>query len=123
MDIFGIGPLEIALIILLAIIIFGPKDIANAGKTVGKSLNKLVRSESWKNISRTSRELKNLPNRLMRESGLEELEKTTQAEMSQVDKTIRQTTSSSSPVDSPPGVIVQPGKKTGDPNTEKDATG
>lgn len=76
MDILGIGPLEIALILILVIIIFGPKDLAKTGKTIGKSLNKFVRSDTWKSINQTTQELRNLPNRLMREAGVDELEQT-----------------------------------------------
>ena len=32
MNIFGIGPLEIVFILILVIIIFGPKDLEKAGK-------------------------------------------------------------------------------------------
>lgn len=81
MDIFGIGPLEIVLILLLVLIVFGPKDLEKAGKSIGRSLNKLIRSESWRTMQQTGRELRNLPNRLMRESGLEELNESTKAEL------------------------------------------
>jgi Sec-independent protein translocase protein TatA len=74
MDIFGIGPLEVAFILILVIIIFGPKDLMKTGKTIGRTLNKFVRSDTWKTINQTTQELKNLPNRLMREAGLEDLE-------------------------------------------------
>ncbi len=74
MDIFGIGPLELVFIFILVIIIFGPKDLMKTGKTIGKSMNKFIRSDTWKTINQTTQELKNLPNRLMREAGLEELE-------------------------------------------------
>ncbi len=74
MNFFGIGPLEIGLILLLALIIFGPKDIEKTGKVIGRALNKLVRSEGWRTVQQAGREFKNLPTRLMRESGLEELD-------------------------------------------------
>jgi len=106
MNIFGIGPLEIAFIILLAIIIFGPKDIAKTSKTVGNSLNKFVRSDAWKTISQTSRELQHLPNRLMREAGLEELENSTREQLEQVDATIKKAEGATKIPDAPPGVIL-----------------
>lgn len=90
MNLFGIGPLEVGLILLLALIIFGPKDIEKAGKSIGKGLNKLIRSESWRTAQQTSRELKNLPNRLMRESGLEELEKSTKSELEKTNAELKQ---------------------------------
>ena len=88
MEFLGIGPMELLLIILLAIIIFGPKDIAKAGKEAGKALNKLIRSDTWKTINQTTQELKDLPTKLMREASLDEGEKTSQDELNKVDQTI-----------------------------------
>jgi Sec-independent protein translocase protein TatA len=111
MELLGIGPLELVFIILLVIIIFGPKDIVNTSKTIGKSLNKFIRSDTWKTINQTSRELKNLPTRLMREAGLDELEKAAKEEMAKVDTSIQE---SVEPVliDTPPGVILPPSLET-----------
>jgi Sec-independent protein translocase protein TatA len=108
MELFGIGPMELIFIILLAIIIFGPKDIVNTSKTVGKSLNKFIRSDTWKTINQTSRELKNLPTRLMRETGLEELEKSAKEEMGKVDTAIHQSVETASSPDSPPVAVPTP---------------
>jgi Sec-independent protein translocase protein TatA len=85
MDIFGIGPMEIALILILVIIIFGPKDLMKTGKTIGKSLNKFVRSDTWRTLNQTTQELKNLPTRLMRETGLDDLEQTTRGAIAPTD--------------------------------------
>ena len=41
MNIFGIGIPEIAVIVLLALIIFGPKRLPQLGKTIGKTLKGL----------------------------------------------------------------------------------
>jgi Sec-independent protein translocase protein TatA len=65
--------MELILILLLALIIFGPNEIQQAGKTIGKSINKIIRSESWRAIDRARHDLSDLPNRLIQESGLEEL--------------------------------------------------
>jgi len=116
MEILGIGPMELLLIILLAIIIFGPKDIANAGKTVGKSLNKFIRSDTWKTINQTSQELKNLPTKLMRDAGLDELEKTTREEPTKAGQTIHQPETTIPTPDTPPGVIK---KQPAPPDTQK----
>jgi sec-independent protein translocase protein TatB len=107
MEILGIGPMELLLIILLAIIIFGPKDIANAAKTVGKSLNKFIRSDTWKTINQTSQELKNLPTKLMREAGLEELEKTARGEPTKTEQSIHPSVTTIPTPDTPPGVIKE----------------
>ena len=74
MEFLGIGPSELAFIVILAIIILGPKDMQKAGRTVGRWLNQLMRSDSWKALQRASREIRNLPTNLMREANIEELQ-------------------------------------------------
>ncbi len=75
MEIFGIGPLELFFILVIALIILGPKDMAKAGRTLGKFMRKVVTSQEWRTVQKASREFKNLPNRLMREASLEDLSK------------------------------------------------
>jgi sec-independent protein translocase protein TatB len=75
MDILGIGPLEILFILLIALIMFGPKDIVKAGQATGRFLRKMVTSPGWRAVQQTSRDLRNLPNKLMREAGIDEIQK------------------------------------------------
>ena len=75
MDIFGIGPTELVFIILIALILLGPKEMEKTGRTIGRFLRDMTKSEGWRAFRDTSRELRNLPNRLMREANLEDLEK------------------------------------------------
>jgi sec-independent protein translocase protein TatB len=72
MEILGIGPQELIFILIIALIVLGPKDMQKAGKTIGKWLNDLVHSDGWKLFQTTSREIRNLPTNLMREANLEE---------------------------------------------------
>jgi Sec-independent protein translocase protein TatA len=74
MEILGVGPSELIFIILIAIIILGPKDMQKAGRMIGRFLNQLVKSDSWKIFQQTSNELRNLPRNLMREANMEMLE-------------------------------------------------
>ncbi|MFH1184592.1 MAG: hypothetical protein V1755_06080 [Chloroflexota bacterium] len=73
MEILGIGPSELLFIIVLALIILGPRDMQKAGRTIGKWLRQVVTSDGWKFFQQTSREIQTLPNRLMREAALDEL--------------------------------------------------
>lgn len=75
MDIFGIGPLEFLFIILVALIVLGPKDMIKAGRTLGAFLRRIVTSQEWRYVQQASREVRHLPNRLIREAGLEEAQK------------------------------------------------
>src|SRR6266498_5125279 len=74
MEFLGIGPSELIFIVIIAIIILGPKDMQKAGKTVGRWLNGFIRSDGWKALQRASREIKNLPTNLRREANMEELQ-------------------------------------------------
>jgi sec-independent protein translocase protein TatB len=71
MDIFGIGFNELIFIFIIALIVLGPRDMQKAGRTIGQWLRKLVTSDGWKVFQQTSRELRTLPNRLMREANEE----------------------------------------------------
>jgi sec-independent protein translocase protein TatB len=71
MEILGVGPSELIFIIIIALIVLGPKDMQKAGKTIGQYLNKLVRSDGWKAFQQTSREIRNLPTNLMREANMD----------------------------------------------------
>jgi len=75
MEILGIGPSELFFIVVIAILLLGPKDMQKAGRTLGKWLRQLVTSDGWKLFQQTSREIQNLQTRLMREASLDELSK------------------------------------------------
>ena len=68
MEILGIGAPELIFIVIIALIVLGPKDMQKAGRTIGKWLRDTVTSDSWKLFQQTTRELRNLPNRLMRDA-------------------------------------------------------
>ena len=71
MEILGIGPSELIFIIIIALIVLGPKDMQKAGKTIGQYLNKIVKSDGWKAFQQTSREIRDLPTNLMREANMD----------------------------------------------------
>lgn len=71
MEILGIGPQELIFVIIIALIVLGPRDMQKAGRTIGQWLNRVVKSDGWKAFQQTSRELRNLPNTLMREANID----------------------------------------------------
>lgn len=75
MDILGIGPLELGLILLIVFMVVGPKDLAATGKKIGRFLSTVRKSEFWKGVSQITKEVRTLPTTLMREAELEELQK------------------------------------------------
>jgi sec-independent protein translocase protein TatB len=72
MEILGIGPMELLLILVIALIVMGPNDMVKTGRTIGKFLRQVVKSPTWQAVQQTSRDLRYLPNKLMREAGMEE---------------------------------------------------
>jgi len=74
MEILGIGPLEAIFIVLIALIAIGPRDLGTAARSLGRTLNRVYRSEAWQSLTQASRNLRGLPNRLAREAALEELD-------------------------------------------------
>jgi Sec-independent protein translocase protein TatA len=72
MEILGVGPLEIMFILIIALIIMGPQDMVKTGKTIGRFLRRIITSPTWHTVQQTSREIKYLPNKLIRDAGLEE---------------------------------------------------
>lgn len=71
MEILGVGMSELIFIVIIALIVLGPKDMQKAGKTIGKWLRSIVTSDGWKIFQQTSRELRTLPNKLMRDANEE----------------------------------------------------
>ena len=71
MEFLGIGPLELLFVVLIAILVIGPKDIGKTARTVGQMLNRLYKSEAWKTLQVASNEVRNLPNRLAMEAEME----------------------------------------------------
>lgn len=81
MEFLGIGPLELLFIILIVLLILGPKDLEKTGKSIGKGLSKLVKSDTWKTVQQASERVKSLPNELMREAGIEEMKQSLGSEI------------------------------------------
>ena len=75
MEILGIGPLELVVIIIILLVVLGPNDMAKAGRTLGKFFRKIMMSDTWKAITMTSKSIRDLPNTLARQAGMEEFEK------------------------------------------------
>jgi Sec-independent protein translocase protein TatA len=110
MEILGIGPLEFLFILLIALIVLGPNDMVKAGRMLGRFLRRIVTSPEWRTVQKASRELKYLPNRLMREASMEDLSQ----DLADVNKIggelsseIKKIETDLSPWTTPPGQIDQ----------------
>lgn len=73
MSFLGIGPLEFVLLAILALVILGPKDIALAGKKLGRFLYKVKNSDIWKSIQETRQQAKDFGHEIMDDADLDDL--------------------------------------------------
>ncbi|MDQ3007107.1 MAG: twin-arginine translocase TatA/TatE family subunit [Chloroflexota bacterium] len=99
MEILGIGAQELIFIVIIALIVLGPRDMQKAGKTIGRWLNQFVNSDTWKIFQQTSGELRNLPRNLMKEANMEmqETERELRRTLDQVDARPNRSVTSSAP--------------------------
>jgi Sec-independent protein translocase protein TatA len=84
MDLLGVGPLELVFIFLIIFLVLGPNDIAETGKKIGRFLNTVRKSEFWQGVTQVSKEVRTLPNTLMREAQLEETKKELEQDLNEV---------------------------------------
>jgi sec-independent protein translocase protein TatB len=91
MEFLGIGPLEFLLIVVIAIIVLGPKGIVKAAREASQLIRKIVRSPLWRDVMDTSREIRELPKKIVKEAGieddLEELRRSTQGKIDEINHT------------------------------------
>lgn len=81
MEIFNIGAPELILILLIMLIVLGPDQMVSNMKKLARMARKVVRSPLWADVLNTSREIKDLPTKMLRETGIEE-------DMAEMKKTI-----------------------------------
>jgi len=92
MEIFGVGPLEFILVLVLALVILGPEDMVGTARKIGQWVYRVVRSPTWRSIMETSQDLRALPQKIVREAGLEDTLKDIKKTADEVKNDISQTT-------------------------------
>jgi sec-independent protein translocase protein TatB len=90
MQLFGIGPLELLLILIIAIIVLGPQGMVSAAREAGKFIRKVISSPLWREVVDTSNEIRDLPRKIVREVGIEkdieDLRKSTRSTINDINR-------------------------------------
>jgi Sec-independent protein translocase protein TatA len=90
MQLFGIGPLELILILVIAVIVLGPRGLVTAAREAGKLIRKVISSPIWREVVDTSNELRDLPRKIVQEAGiekdLEDLNASTQSTINEIQR-------------------------------------
>lgn len=94
MQILNIGPLELIIIFLVMFILLGPEGMIKTARQIGLWIRKVVQSPIWREIMGYSQEIRELPTKIVRETGLEEdleeIRKSTQLTAEEVENTVKE---------------------------------
>ncbi|HBH12713.1 MAG TPA: hypothetical protein DDX29_06340 [Clostridiales bacterium] len=71
MKVFNVGALEFVFILLLAFIVLGPEKAIKAAGDVARWIRGLTNSQFWKDLVSTSREIQDIPKKLMEDADLQ----------------------------------------------------
>ncbi len=92
MELFGVGPLEFLMILVLALVIMGPQDMVGTARRIGQWIYRVVRSPTWRAIISTTQDLRELPQKIVRDAGLEEALQEVKSTATQVQSELAATT-------------------------------
>ncbi len=72
MEIFNIGPLELLLILILALVVFGPEGMVKFARDAATLIRRVIRSPFWRDLVSTTEEIKTIPRQLVKDADLED---------------------------------------------------
>ncbi|HRN50344.1 MAG TPA: twin-arginine translocase TatA/TatE family subunit [Anaerolineales bacterium] len=74
MQFLGISPTELVFIVIILFLVLGPQDLVKVGSTLGRTIRKARQSGAWQTFTDATRQLRELPQTLARQAGVDELE-------------------------------------------------
>ncbi len=74
MEILNIGIPELIFIFLIMLIFLGPEGFSQTARGLARLIRKLIHSPIWNDVVKTQREIQELPTRLVREAGIEDIQ-------------------------------------------------
>lgn len=100
MEVLGIGLPELVFILVIIFLVLGPKDMASTARRIARTIRSLTQSEFWRATREAWRMAQDIPNELLRETGLEEAQKELDRMSSQLNQWSREVNSTvNSPID------------------------
>ncbi len=76
MELLGLGLGEWLAVLILILLLFGPKDMAVNARKIARWVRKITQSDFWRDMRETGREISQIPAQLAQEAGLEEWQQT-----------------------------------------------
>lgn len=75
MNILGIGPLELVLIVIILLLFFGPQDLAALARKAGDLVRKVKQSEVWKAVRQSDRTIRQFGEDILSDTDLDDFRK------------------------------------------------
>ena len=72
MEVFNIGPFEFLIILVIMFVLLGPEEMKRTARRIAIAIRKFVSSPIWADITGMREEIRELPKRLMEDTGLDE---------------------------------------------------
>lgn len=78
MQFLGVSPTELIVIVIILFLVLGPQDLVKLGSTVGRGLRNVRQSGAWQSFQEARQQLRNLPETLARQAGIDEIKEVQQ---------------------------------------------
>lgn len=75
MQFLGISPVELIFIVIILFLVLGPADLVKLGSMLGRTIRNVRQSSAWQSFIDATRQLRELPENLARQAGVDELQK------------------------------------------------
>ena len=95
MRIFNVGIREVILLLVIMLILLGPKRMQENARSLAKGLRKLVRSDTWRTFLGLVDDVNTIKDQVIRESGIREVQESLDGvtrRLNEIDADLRQTT-------------------------------
>lgn len=76
MDFLGIGPTEFIFVVIIMLIILGPKDTVKSWRRIGEMIRSLINHPMFRQVQDARQDLTKLGDKILKESGADELKET-----------------------------------------------
>lgn len=124
MKVFNLGIGEILFILLLVVIIFGPKSLVKTAREAGAFLRKVTQSPYWKEVWATRRELEEIPKMIAKEAQLNETLRDLDHDTRNISSSVTSAVTDlireveHTPESAPPGGVTWEGKPADNPESQ-----
>ena len=94
MRIFNVGIREVILLLVIMLILFGPRQMQENARNLAKWIRKLVRSDTWRTCLGLVDDVNTIKDQVIRESGIREVQDSLRGvnrQLSEIDSDLRHT--------------------------------